>query len=1053
MNPSEILESKEKFVKFLKEKQFEINKDYFDSEYKETIFMDLKNQELVAIHELKKNDDIKKIKNHFLIDKGLTHFILFSKEKILFYRSYGEIRFFSYSTESRKNVSKNDKLEKINSNFNILFQLKDISKTFYDDFKIKRDLLVRAIDTKMDDKEKYLISQKIFDRVFFIYFLCHKGIVRFENNQPVSGKILFKILLDKENFLNNLYLLFHHFNSEKKIPLTIDKFHFHIPFLNGGLFRITESENNISVNWNNDQWLQIFEFLNSYHWIIEHSDEELEEEKILTPEILGHVYERSVVEWEKKGFENEVAESAGKSARKSLGVYYTPESVTDYICRNTISSFLLDSLNSSFTISEFLEKSSKKELEKALDILNSIKILDPACGSGAFLIKSADIVFKLKSHLLTKLDVDHNHYFTKISIITNNIFGVDILQGATEIAKLRLWLWLISSYYEEKEITPLPNIEYNTIVGDSLLGWQNENIHAETFDVPLTKEIRGIFTGLIAFSTNSKQKKILEESKELLGTFVFQDYIKAYSNLYHLYKKSHTKIASSLKEILVDVRDSIYRSINQSYINFLNEKLGKKKKRISWSELKTVPLHWNFDFGNIMEKGGFDIVVGNPPYVRIESLEPLLTDAYKSQYYSAEKRCDLYIPFIQKFYELINPQGKIGMIVQNQFFISEYGKNIKELITKNWGLTKIIDFTHYTPFQEVKTYSCIIIGSQKSSNELTAFRVNSQESLDTWASYLFNEDVLSKDIEKIKLNFDEFDEKEWIIRNSTERQILKKISSKCSKTLSTIGKANSPLKSGRDSILIANLIGVKKNEVELEFENGDVKLLEKDIWHPLLRAENIKKWKTTEPQQVEFFPYEINNEKFQLISEDQFKKKYPKTYKYLYNFKDTLLLRKDSRRTFKEKGLAWYSLHRIGVPINHKKNKIVTKTVINGPRFSLDTVGYKVPTGGVCGLSGEFDPFILGYLNSDLIYFYMNTRGSPKQRGYISIDVGLVDEIPIVDKIDNKIKKTIEDIVLKILSESNPKLLLEYESKLNEEIYSYFELTESEIKAVKKYKK
>ena len=238
-------------------------------------------------------------------------------------------------------------------------------------------------------------------------------------------------------------------------------------------------------------------------------------------------YERSVVEWEKNGMEDEVSKATGKSARKALGVYYTPEYVTEYICRNSIEVWLLDKLDNSYnTLIEFLERGEKDDLEKALVELDSIKIMDPACGSGAFLIRSADILFKLKSYIFSKLQKDHNYYSTKLDIITNNIFGVDILDGATEITKLRLWLWLISSHYKENTISPLPNIEYNVVVGDSLIGWKGEDLKTTPLMAPISEHSRGSLNTLIGFS-NSKQKKILEKSICLLNNFSSNDYIEA----------------------------------------------------------------------------------------------------------------------------------------------------------------------------------------------------------------------------------------------------------------------------------------------------------------------------------------------------------------------------------------------------------------------------------------------------------------------------------------------------------------------------------------------
>jgi len=299
------------------------------------------------------------------------------------------------------------------------------------------------------------------------------------------------------------------------------------------LFRPDVLEQDLDVSLTNKQWEEIFEFLNSYHWIIEDvKATEEHEERILTPEILGHVYERSVVEWEQKGFEKEAEESVKKiSERKKKGVYYTPESITDYISKNTIIPYLLDKLGNKYSsFEELIESKNKKDMREALKFLDEIKVLDPACGSGAFLIKASEVIFGLKRRLYYELGEKKNFYDLKLDIITENIYGVDILTGAIEIAKLRLWLWLISDFEESKnEIKALPNIEYNLKVGNSLIGWLDENLKQMPINTPLTEKVDGIFTGLIAFSENGDAED-LKKAREMLKGYKLDDYIAVLNN-------------------------------------------------------------------------------------------------------------------------------------------------------------------------------------------------------------------------------------------------------------------------------------------------------------------------------------------------------------------------------------------------------------------------------------------------------------------------------------------------------------------------------------------
>jgi len=312
MQIQEILEGKEKLKDFLKSRGFQEEKKYIDDEYPDGTYFKLNNNKLIVVYELSNEEKLKEVKDHFLIDRGLCYCIISLDNKLVFFRNFGETKYFIYSKRTSENPSKVDKLKNIES-FDSLFQSKDISALFYEAFKIKRDLLVQNIKNDAEPVQKYLIAQKLFDRFFFIYFLCHKGIIKFEDGRNISGETLFtKILLQKGVFLNNLKQLFHLFNTQEKNILDIGDYQVIIPYLNGGLFRPDILEKDLDIRLKDNQWRDIFDFLNSYHWIIEDvkATEEYEE-KILTPEILGHVYERSVVEWESEGFENE-AENAVK---------------------------------------------------------------------------------------------------------------------------------------------------------------------------------------------------------------------------------------------------------------------------------------------------------------------------------------------------------------------------------------------------------------------------------------------------------------------------------------------------------------------------------------------------------------------------------------------------------------------------------------------------------------------------------------------------------------------------------------------------------------------
>jgi len=683
MKVEKIIENKENLVKFLKEKGFVEENDYFDEDYKEGTYFKVDKRKLLVVYEVIDEEKIKEIKDYFLIDRGLSYCIIIFNHKLIFYRNFGETKYFIYSERTKSNVSKKDKLDNI-KDFDLIFQSKDISAQFYEGFKLKRNFLVQHIKNDIQPTQKYLIAQKIFDRFFFIYFLCHKGIIKFEDGRKISGENLFsRIFLKEKGFLENLKKLFHLFNSQEKNVLKIKDYKIIIPYLNGGLFRPDVLEQDLNISLKNKDWEIIFDFLNSYHWIIEDVKvSEENEDKILTPEILGHVYERSVVEWEKIGIEEEAEKVVKKvTERKKIGVYYTPEPITNYISNNTIIPYLLDKLDNKYKVFEdLIESKNKQDYKKALEILDEIKVLDPACGSGAFLIKASEVIYFLKRRLLHELKEKHNFYDLKLDLITENIYGVDILSGAIEISKLRLWLWLISDFEESKnEIKALPNIEYNLKVGNSLIGWLDEKLTQLPTNTPLTEKVDGIFIGLIAFSENGDEEE-LKKARELLRRYNIDEYIEAYYILYKIYRRTHGLKAENLRSILETVRKSIYSTVTPAFLESVNKKIKPKyntsKPPITKKEFdKLQVFHWRIDFGHIILNGGFDVVIGNPPYVQKNAFSKYIKEGIKRLYPENCSNMNIAAVFINRANMLNHQNGIQGMIVPKSLTFSKFWLN------------------------------------------------------------------------------------------------------------------------------------------------------------------------------------------------------------------------------------------------------------------------------------------------------------------------------------------------------------------------------------------
>ena len=1051
MEVQEILSGKEKLISYLKEKGFQEEKDYSDDEYKEGSYFKIDKRKLLVIYEVFEEDKIKEVKDHFLIDRGLSYCIIIINGKLIFFRNFGEIKHFIYSERTKNIISKIDRIKQIDTkSFDFIFQAgRDISGSFYEAFKVKRNLLVQNIKNGVEPVQKYLIAQKIFDRFFFIYFLCHKGIIKFKDGRKISGENLFtNILLKKGKFLENLKNLFHLFNSQDKRILEIGDYQIVIPYLNGGLFKPDVLEQDLDITLKDEQWGEIFEFLNSYHWIIEDvKATEEDEEKILTPEILGHVYERSVVEWESEGFEKEAENAVKKiTERKKKGVYYTPESITDYISNNTIVPYLLDKLGNKYaSFDELTDSKNKKDMRDALKILDEIKVLDPACGSGAFLIKASEVILGLKRRLYYALGEKKNVYDLKLGIITENIYGVDILTGAIEISKLRLWLWLISDFEESKnEIKALPNIEYNLKVGNSLVGWLDEKLIQMPMNTPLTEKVDGIFTGLIAFSENGDRED-LKKARELLKGYNLDNYIEAYYILHKIYRRTHGLKAENLRNILETIRKSIYATVTPAFLDYVNNKIkpnyDRKKPPISQEEFSKLQVfHWRIDFGHIILNGGFDVVIGNPPYVGFKQSKKLERSIFESIYKEIfNGKNDYLYYFIYRGKDLLKNNCYLGYITSRYFLESDYGNKLRLFLQKNVQITQIIDFYGVPIFKGVGVHPLIITFKNNiiNSNKIKICRT----------AYICADIDVSEMILKIQqnmttLSFDEYmdcflteqkhlEESGWVLASEDEYKIINKINSVISELLGKICDPKQGIITGADDVFVLS----KENVDKLNLNKTELSLFKK--W---IKNSGIQRWVT------------VWNEEYLLYAEPNFRvENYPHIKDYLYKNKDALI-----KRTGKAYG--WQRLHRardISV-FESKFPKILVPYKAKEPRFALDNKNYFCSADVyILNLKEEFkgsisNELLLGILNSNLMEFWIKKHAKRMGEQYEFYPY-MLDRLPIKlpDEKDKRIVFEIEKLVSKIirLALRSEDYSDEYDL-LNELVFEYYGITNKKDKLI-----
>ncbi|MBU4246361.1 MAG: N-6 DNA methylase, partial [Nanoarchaeota archaeon] len=536
-----------------------------------------------------------------------------------------------------------------------------ITKEFYEDYILyvfgaeKRSdrqvhCLLNEISSAEDslDSEKRLFSVNLMSRLIFVKFLEDKGLV--ENN--LLGK-LFKdydaLKLPSTFYKAYLQVLFYDVfntasNKRKTNVQAIGLFR-NIPYLNGGLFRESVSREK-EYDVENDILREIIKNLLEKYSFTLNGDEQA-----LNPDILGNVFEKTI---------NYLTGNAGENKRKDIGAYYTPEEITAYISKNTIQPVILEKVKAILkqfgwsdaniapynTLDDFIEdiESTNPKIIRAIcDEIDKLKVLDPACGSGHFLTSAMKELVFTKKKLLERLEKEVSYFAIKKQVINNNLYGVDIEEAAVEIAKLRLWLSMIENIDlpDFAHTQTLPNIEYKIIGGNSLIGWVDEPLNQNLVITPYDERMKGVFETLkFAYSRNESDVErfnILSESEELLskksGNAV-NNLKKAYAGLQSLYAKEEGEGAVRLREIIAAIRKSIYSVVSPAFQNYIfsmsnSKKSGKNGKNANGNGAGNgngAPpklanqFHWNIDFGDIIDAGGFDIIIGNPPYIRSRNL-------------------------------------------------------------------------------------------------------------------------------------------------------------------------------------------------------------------------------------------------------------------------------------------------------------------------------------------------------------------------------------------------------------------------------------------------
>ena len=632
--------------------------------------------------------------------------------------------------------------------------------------------------------------------------------------------------------------------------------------------------------------------------------------------------------------------AAKKERRKEHGIYYTPRFVTNYIVKETVG--------------RFLEERSHNE------ILN-IRILDPACGSGSFLIRAYDELLNYHAYRSGKAVSELDQY-ERLPILIKNIFGVDLDMQAIEIARLNLLLRSLA-----KRET-LPSLADNIRQGNSLISGTEEEL-----------------------------------------TCYFGD---------------------------------------------------------KWREKK--PFNWEQEFQASMAGGGCDVVIGNPPYVRIQTLPRDEADYYRKAYQSAFGSFDIYILFLEQSIKLLKPGGRLGFITSGKFLKADYGKKIQQILRQECTVESIIDLSAQQVFAEATTYPVIMVLKKGTvemplnytfiPKDIDLSKMTQPIGISTLPTTSTNQEAVAKGVWPPMASGDTLLAK--LAQNTVP---LEKLSERIFQGLIT----------SADKVYILEKLGeptegtIKVYSRSLEKECK----LESVLLKPLLSGKDIERYGQPTPNHLLLFPYKVAEGKAQLIPPQEFASAYPRCWEYLLQNRETL----ENRERGKMRHEKWYAYVYPKNLVLHDQRKIAIPRLVNRLATVYDRNGSfyldNVDVGGLI-LRENSDAqylYVLGLLNSKLLDFYLHRISVPFRGGFYSANRQFLEPLPIrcIDS-DNPTEKKIHDDLVALVErmlELNRRLgpirktpcnecdeLLRETKRANSEIdnlvYELYGLTEEERKTI-----
>ncbi|EOT0734220.1 Eco57I restriction-modification methylase domain-containing protein [Campylobacter coli] len=996
-----------------------------------------------------------------------------------------------------------------------LYESKQNSKLIIaksEESKEEQGTFYTAINSKLKEENFETILKLLIlwlNRILFLK-LIESNLVRFNDDKNLKF-LNFKKIPD----FDKLSELFFEVLAKEKSTRKKSEFAY-LPYLNSSLFEKQSIENTLEIsNLNNDLKLNyykntvlkddkckakkgqvglleyLFEFLDSFDFGSDDEQSEiLSQKELISSSVLGNVFEKL------NGYKE--------------GSFYTPSFITSYMCKESITKVVLDKFNAQFDldakdISE-LRKSLRKEDKKAQkELLNSIKICDPAVGSGHFLVSALNVMLSIYDELNLfdeefYLEVQNdeilitNHkgefieykrpstpkdkahliqqelFHTKKDIIENNLFGVDINPNSCEITKLRLWIELLKhSFYQSfddenyHDLKTLPNIDINIKCGNSLVSYFETGkslSHYPNIKERMSKYKRIVKDYKEGFYTDknliAKEIKNLQESfKNFCLKDKFNKEIKQLTNGANEYSK---KYGDFLADEHHDEKFKSFFSKNMFEFSF-DEKVAIKEFANLKKEYDNIfnlesnhPFEWRFEFPEILDDDGnfkgFDLIIGNPPYIKEAENKELFTNTKKLRTYQG--KMDIWYHFVGRGFDILKNNGYLAFIATNNWVTNSGAKKLRNIVLEESQILSLVDFSSFMVFDSASIQT-MIMSFQKTkppkNYEFHFAKITTQTPIyEDVINLLKNEKTQNNEILKINLTPKKFIDKTLNFTKSDYEELFNKIQK--------YGKFYLEEKEVANGIhphydFINNRINSNHNFAfkigqgifglsEEEKEKLKLTKLENNLVKPYYDTQNFLK-----------FFFKKNNHQWLIYTNSSFKNPnsmddYPNLKKHLDKFQNVIT--SDNKP---------YGLHRARDEkfFTGSPRIVALRKCVGEPKFSyVDFDCYVSATFYVIKTQRINVKYLTAILNSKLIAFWLKHKGKMQGNNY-QIDKEPLLNIPIVT-INSKNQKIADELInlvdeiLKAKEQDKNANTSPLEEKINNMVYKIYNLTEEEIKTI-----